>query len=100
MSPTDQHIALMTSLGWVNVMRVNLTDGGTCLRGQLDGYEKRAPELSLDLMAMAEAGLSRSLRREYHTFLTLPPSSPHEAISANKGQRLEAYLKVSGLWRE
>lgn len=118
MKPEAQHIAFMTALGYENVMRVNLTRGGTALRGQFKGYEVTVPDLTLDLCAQAEATIPATMNPgQYLDALVLvvarslgsTHTDPKKAlaytevfpiVSATKEQRREAFLRVKGLWRD
>lgn len=112
MTPLAQHIALLTALGWTHRASVaDLRYGHAKDWCDLD----QVPELTLDLMASAEATLTQAeiglyesaVHRLVHAADTQLPSdlalflSQHSfwvMIRATKEQRREAYLRVRGLW--
>ncbi len=129
MTQSAQLIALMKSLGWEDISHsVNACHAGLHGYPRIDGglcHEPEAlPDLSLDLMASAEATLTdepassnpakhQTWMYAYHLCRILGIDTgaagaghivyPHGAfalIRATKEQRLEAYLKVKGLWRD
>ncbi len=99
MSPAAQHTALMESMGWHKAGY-----------GWANGKESARwlPDLSLDLMASAEATLTGAEGEQYvhHLFkvISLPEPLGYLArayftlLTASKEQRLEAYLRTKGLY--
>lgn len=108
-----QRIALMKSLGWID-LHVNYEPWEAWRKkwwhGKLVGVPptnrhnpqetrfNELPPLSLDLMHEAEKTLTNDEWAVYMAFLVRLCDT--RAASATKEQRLEAYLRVKGLWRE
>ncbi len=114
MSPTAQHIALLESMGirhehsWP--IDVGEPEGVIMYPCWVwpDGEKQRdMPDLTLDLMASAEAKLTTTEDIELWVgYLSMGvaratrpnPWGTHDLIRATKEQRLEAYLKTVGKW--
>lgn len=108
MTQSSQLIALLTSMGWKRVRRHHtLVPSHAWLRPDMD-TPQLAPELTLDLMASAEATLNVIEAADYYG-IHLPKAAgsglmsmrwqqTERLASATKKQRLEAYLRVTGRW--
>ncbi len=73
--------------------------------GKPDGYYARLPDLSLDLLASAEAMLGHDDLKQYIGHLTQGLSHRHDPMGfyvrmlrATKEQRLQALLRTVGRW--
>lgn len=117
MKPEDQLIALLEYMGWKGPYSQRWLYGFEKEGGDLwafagtnpEGEDAPVPELTLDLMHEAEKALSDKHWTEYgYNLESMCLGSPmmltqHDLATvahASKEQRLEAFLKTVGKWRE
>ncbi len=99
-------------MGWT---RAPIHRGDDMFKRPGDGWEamlwhaRDLPDLTLDLMAQVEETLDATQQAAYYSELYHALHRGHMSlrhqqwlpvIRATKEQRLEAYLKTKGLWRE
>ncbi len=103
MTPQDQHIALMKSLGWTDICEEDVSWSMSRIMRYCgvppNGLRMEFPDLTLDLMHEAESTLQHygAFCDELAKVMGVKRGSI-SLVCATKEQRLEAYLRVKGLW--